>query len=139
MSQDNLAISPSETKLLSRSKTISEGVKKLPNIHTRSFSEVGVNEQLKQFQESKEIEPPVKVKGQREGHYAEIGSLREEILNRQFSVGSSNVPQPSLRDGVPNSAEVEGQRSSLYERVELPSPLVDFDHVSSLFSLPRGY
>ncbi len=126
-SQDNLSINPSETELLSRSKTISEGTRKP---HTRSFSDVGVNEQIKHLLESKEVQPPVKVKGQREGHYAEIGSLREEILKRQFSVGTSNVPLPSLRGGVPNSAEVEGQRSSLYERVELPSPLVDFDHVS---------
>ncbi len=127
-SQDNVSINPSETDLLSRSKTISEGTRK-PEIHTRSFSDVGVNEQIKHLQESKEVEPPVKVKGQHEGHYAEIGSLREEILKRQFSVGTSNVPLPSLRGGVPNSAEVEGQRSSLYERVELPSPL-EFDHVS---------
>ncbi len=121
-SQDNLATKNSEREL-TRSRTISEGTRKHNETNTLSISG-----HIKQRSEI--IEPLPSVKGQQEDNYAEIGSLRVEILNRQFSVGSSNIPGPSLRGRVQSSSEVEGQTSSLYEKLELPSPLAEFDHVS---------
>lgn len=130
LSQDNIATNSDAE--LPRSRTISEGMRKHFEAHSRSVSSGHIKQKS-------EIEPPVlNTNGQqREGNYAEIGSLREDILNRQFAVGSSNVPGPSLR-GVQRSSEIEGQRSSsLYERLELPSPLAEFDHVSNVRTCKR--
>ena len=78
-----------------------------------------------------------KVEGQSEDHYAEIGSIRAEILGNRFPKGDSLVPGPSLKGGVarvPVDIVIGGEKrgSSVYASVEevLSSPFVDYDHVS---------
>ena len=118
-SRDNLRLNSPEPEI-PRSMTVSEGVKWNTPGHGRSFSDVGVNEQIKQLQGNSEPKTSPRVQGQDDGQYAEIGSLRMQILNRQLSGGIS-----------PKPAGGEGQRSNMFDRMELPSPLVEFDHVSS--------
>lgn len=87
--------------------------------------------------------PERKAKRQSEDHYAEIGSLRAEILGSRFPNGASVVPGPSLKADVPRGPRdlvIGGEKriSSVYASVEevLPSPFVDYDHVSVCY---RGY
>lgn len=126
---DNLSPNSLETEF-PRSKASSEGIRKHSNTYVRSFNEMGVNEQIKQLQKGKQIEPPPKSKGRDDDQYAEIGSLQAQILSERGS-------GPDSRGGTQRPTAIQDQRPSLYERLDLPSPLVEFDHVSGSIGTPR--
>jgi len=123
-STDNL----SSGVAIPRSLTVSEGVKNIIT-HERAFSEISMDEQIKQLQQTELRPKPLAIDDQIkqlkqaelrprtrdvDDQYAEIGGLRNEILGG--STGGSLVPGPSVRGP--------------YQRLDLPSPLVESDHVS---------